>query len=52
MARGETGLAVDDERALRSDNDRVQVEFDELRDFLGDAGHQFYERRQRLSIHG
>lgn len=50
MARGETRLAVNDERAVRRDDGRIQVEFDELGDLLGDMGHFLDQGRQRPSV--
>ena len=52
VARRETRFAVNDERPLGRDDDRVQIEFDEFGYFLSNSGHQFDEGRQRLSIDG
>ena len=50
VARGETRLAVNDERAGRRDDGRIRVEFDELGYFFGNTGHLLDQGRQRPSV--
>jgi hypothetical protein len=48
--RGETGLAVDNERPGRADEDRVEVKFDQFGNLLGNVRDRLKDRYERAAI--